>query len=78
MKETGAQYKTHRGTNRVLLSDDGHLKEAGIFTDKRMNKTSFLEGRNCEFLILFHLFDCTVWLVGSLFPNQGLNLSHIS
>ena len=41
MKETGAQYKTHRGTNRVLLSDDVHLKEVWIFTDKRMNKTLF-------------------------------------
>ena len=56
----------------MLLSDGVHLKEVGIFTDKRMNKIP-LKGRNCEFLILFNFFDCTVRLVGSLFPDQGLN-----
>ena len=24
----------------------------------------------------FLFFDCTAWLIGSQFPNQGLNLDH--
>ena len=63
----------------MLLSAGVHLKEVGIFTDKWMHKVPlFLRAGTVNFLYFFFFFDCAVWLVASLFPNQGVNLGHIS
>ena len=59
-----------------LVSSQGFLAVSGVGTASKQSLCSWCWAVCHSFFFLINLFGCTAHLVGSQFPDQGLNLGH--